>query len=598
MKQSRTKHPRKIKHSRTKELLPYLTLTLISLVALFFISGYTGFVTQTTSDTCNKYDSCEKCTPSANEKCGWLYKTTITDGKCMHGNSSDPDSGTPADNKWVWYTVDCLNPKTIELNKEDSDSSTKLYSFKLEQSSIVTITLTMDSKDDFDLYVGWDGKRPKGATSETVCRPYYDVGIKETCKHSLDKGTYYIFVDKISGSGKFKLNVSSKDTCNDYKECKSCTPSVGESCGWSIKQGKCMYGTSSGSDDKKTSTGSDWIWETKNCPTTATSSPPPPPALSPTITSPGVLKLIYPKEGDKFPIDAAFKWSTSRESPGTHFVCYKQGDLGWNCMENKVVQGKGDQSLKPKSIFQNVNYRWKVIAVNYDSTIDVTELVTFATIPSTASIPSPTVGAGASTTDKTPPTGSVKINNEEATTSSTPVTLTLSCTDASGCSQMKFSTDDSTWSNPEDYLTPKSWTLTSGGGTKTIYVRFKDKVENWMDSSAKASIILSTTTDIKPTVSQITTYTICANGNTPIQVTGTDDKGVSKLDIDFGDGAKDSYTSCPSGTSCTNTFLHTYTSTGAYTIKATATDSPGGQKSDELTKNINVVEESACYGGD
>ena len=78
------------------------------------------------------------------------------------------------------------------------------------------------------------------------------------------------------------------------------------------------------------------------------------------------------------------------------------------------------------------------------------------------------------------PTGSIVINNGDANTSSTAVTLTLSATDiTSPVTQMQFSNDNSTWSALEPYATSKAWTLPSGGGDKTVYVRFVDEATNY-----------------------------------------------------------------------------------------------------------------------
>jgi len=90
--------------------------------------------------------------------------------------------------------------------------------------------------------------------------------------------------------------------------------------------------------------------------------------------------------------------------------------------------------------------------------------------------------------DTTPPTGTIIINSGANYTNSTSSTLTLSCTDSgSGCSQMQFSNDNSTWSTPEAYAATKSWTLASGDGTKTVYAKFKDNAGNW--SSAYSDTI-------------------------------------------------------------------------------------------------------------
>jgi hypothetical protein len=82
--------------------------------------------------------------------------------------------------------------------------------------------------------------------------------------------------------------------------------------------------------------------------------------------------------------------------------------------------------------------------------------------------------------DKTPPTGTITINSGANYTNSSAVTLTLSCTDTrSGCSKMKFRNDKTTWSAPKAYSKEKSWRLSAGNGTKTVYVKFKDYAGNW-----------------------------------------------------------------------------------------------------------------------
>jgi probable HAF family extracellular repeat protein len=87
------------------------------------------------------------------------------------------------------------------------------------------------------------------------------------------------------------------------------------------------------------------------------------------------------------------------------------------------------------------------------------------------------------TVDKTAPTGSVSINDGASGSRSRSVTLTLSATDpspGSGVSQMRISNTESglasvSW---EAYSTTKLWTLTSGKGTKTVYVQYRDRAGN------------------------------------------------------------------------------------------------------------------------
>ncbi len=94
--------------------------------------------------------------------------------------------------------------------------------------------------------------------------------------------------------------------------------------------------------------------------------------------------------------------------------------------------------------------------------------------------------------DTMPPTGSIMINNGAAYTNDPVVTLNLGCTDAErGCAQMQFSSDNVTWSTPEAYGTPKSWTFASGDGPKTVYVKYTDAVGNPSESYS-AGITLDT----------------------------------------------------------------------------------------------------------
>ncbi len=94
--------------------------------------------------------------------------------------------------------------------------------------------------------------------------------------------------------------------------------------------------------------------------------------------------------------------------------------------------------------------------------------------------------------DTTPPTGTITINSGASATNSRNVTLTLSCADPSGCSQMRFSNNNITYSTVESYAATKAWTLTTGNGTKTVYVKFKDTAGNW--SVAFSDTILLDTT--------------------------------------------------------------------------------------------------------
>ncbi|MEW5743938.1 MAG: chitobiase/beta-hexosaminidase C-terminal domain-containing protein [Nitrospirota bacterium] len=77
------------------------------------------------------------------------------------------------------------------------------------------------------------------------------------------------------------------------------------------------------------------------------------------------------------------------------------------------------------------------------------------------------------------PAGTVLINEGAGSTRSASVTLSLSCSGASGCSHMSFSNDNNQWTAPEAYNQVKTWTVSAGDGIKTVYAKFSDNAGNW-----------------------------------------------------------------------------------------------------------------------
>jgi len=93
--------------------------------------------------------------------------------------------------------------------------------------------------------------------------------------------------------------------------------------------------------------------------------------------------------------------------------------------------------------------------------------------------------------DRTSPTGSISINGGAAYTNSQSVSLELSASDnLSGVPRMMIANSSSfagtSW---EGYATTKSWTLTSGDGTKTVYVQFKDSAGNVSETYSDTIIL-------------------------------------------------------------------------------------------------------------
>ena len=111
------------------------------------------------------------------------------------------------------------------------------------------------------------------------------------------------------------------------------------------------------------------------------------------------------------------------------------------------------------------------------------------------------------TVDNQAPTGTIVINNGAAATNNRNVTLALSAADALGTvTQMRFSnTGTGAFSTAKSFATTKAWTLSTGAGTKSVFVQFMDLAGNWSTAAISDTIILDTTA---PTISARTATNI------------------------------------------------------------------------------------------
>lgn len=86
--------------------------------------------------------------------------------------------------------------------------------------------------------------------------------------------------------------------------------------------------------------------------------------------------------------------------------------------------------------------------------------------------------------NQAPPPGTIAINGGATATNNRTVTLSLSASDpVSPITQMRFSNSGSSFSGTRDYAPTTSWQMSSGAGTKTVYVQFKDAAGNWSSAS-------------------------------------------------------------------------------------------------------------------
>lgn len=91
------------------------------------------------------------------------------------------------------------------------------------------------------------------------------------------------------------------------------------------------------------------------------------------------------------------------------------------------------------------------------------------------------------------PSGSIIVNGGQISTSSINVTLNLTATDLEGeAIEMRFSNDGIAWSSWESKISTKSWTLSHGEGSKTVYMQLRDTAGN-ISNTFSDTIVLDTT---------------------------------------------------------------------------------------------------------
>jgi hypothetical protein len=182
------------------------------------------------------------------------------------------------------------------------------------------------------------------------------------------------------------------------------------------------------------------------------------------------------------------------------------------------------------------------------------------------------------------PTGSIVINGGETYTASPSVTLTLTYNDASAAvSQVRYS-NDGTW-DTEQWESPspsKTWSLTQGDGTKTVYYQVSNVV-GMLSPTYSDSITLDTTPPAATITSpsegqkiQSSTVTVAWSGS-------DGGSGIEKYEVKLDSGSWLS-----KGVLTTHSF--TNVSNGSHTVYLKATDNAGNSK--EYTRSFSIITSS------
>ena len=182
--------------------------------------------------------------------------------------------------------------------------------------------------------------------------------------------------------------------------------------------------------------------------------------------------------------------------------------------------------------------------------------------------------------DTTKPTGSIVINGGDNCTKSTTVSLTLTRTDAlSGVKQVRYSNDNVTWNSWQSNSTTKSWDLSSGDGTKTVYYQVMDNADLTSDVYSD-SIVLDTAC---PTLTLAKSNgTIFSTGSPMIQWTSADTlTGIDCFEYSVDGGA---FVSCGQATSVNLSGL----TDGNHTVTIRAIDKAGNNVEDTLAFKVDT----------
>jgi hypothetical protein len=114
--------------------------------------------------------------------------------------------------------------------------------------------------------------------------------------------------------------------------------------------------------------------------------------------------------------------------------------------------------------------------------------------------------------DTTPPTGSIRINNDSPETNSNSVLLALTANDTNGVVKTRFSNDGISWSSWENFSATNAWTMASGNGIQTVYVQFQDSTG--LDSQVHSDSINLVTDQPSSSSSTSTPSTPSSSSNT------------------------------------------------------------------------------------
>jgi C1A family cysteine protease/putative hemolysin len=185
----------------------------------------------------------------------------------------------------------------------------------------------------------------------------------------------------------------------------------------------------------------------------------------------------------------ALSWSGFSDATsgiGSYKLVFSTGSFPSSCSSGTQIYSGSSTSYNHTGLTNGTTYYYRVCAI--DNAQNTSSGATKSAKPTSS--------------DTTPPTGSITINGGATYANTTSVTLNVTADDPSGVSQMCIS-NTNTCSSWISYATSTPRTLPAGDGTKTVYVWFKDGVGNANTSPFTDTIILDTAAPTNGTLSAV-----------------------------------------------------------------------------------------------
>jgi plastocyanin len=257
------------------------------------------------------------------------------------------------------------------------------------------------------------------------------------------------------------------------------------------------------------------------------------------------------------------------------------GTNGWYTSNVEVsLSPSDDWSGVAKTEFSFDNVAWTAYTSPFSIATEGTTIVYYRSTDVIGNVEAPL--SHTVKIDKSGPTGSVVINGDAPSTTSTSVTLKLTSNDLfSGVLKVRYSNDGTwdteQWENPP---TTKTWTLDTELGTKTVYYQIMDNagiVSATYQDSITLESGLSAVDTIEPVANAGSDRTVNVGTSVSFDAgASSDNVGIVAYEWDCGDGVNHAG----------KTITHTFNTTGTYTVTLRIRDAAGNEATDTITVTV------------